>query len=544
MKVMLGAPMLSPASPALMGDRKTSKISSGILYLGSMLRAQPKLKLGEVPGVQVLLEDPNQGVRRFADEVKKQAPDIYGCTCYEFNLKETREIFRLVKMMSPKTLLFAGGPAATFAPGFVARATGADAVFRGESDFVFRSVVRQLSNGASLASIDEDGVLPVVKGVARKGGKSHKIPSLRQADYRLITPDIGLFAEAVSKLGYTDLGFTFSRGCPQPTCSFCQITSGVGNKTLETGAIISILKEIISQIPLAKYLAFGDALPGNGKQGAIRLMNAMKREGIGFPDGMHAEWSVDMLLCNGEFGKRKADVEMINLMQSLCMSGEIGVESLSEGQLRQFNKYRYTFGEIQSVLGALKSAGFPHIANIFLWGGKSTPYEAIETIERAFELAYSSCGTNLSINASPMPYLGTAEYAGFMKALKAGDPGAISAKAIMGAIGGGKQTGDANYPFTMGFTYPLDRLMQIAVLLRMDIEAKLFARGPVRPLYYFMSEDGEVHLLAMLIAIKRAAEMRRYAGSEQVEARASLALEKICADPAVAALALHIKESA
>jgi len=529
MKVMLSTTPMNRPGGDYNFHLKGARPSTGMVYLGSMLGEQGKFGFGRLTGVDVMLEEPNISEGRFLKSLNKFGPDIFCFTPYEFNLERSKELCALVKALNPNTLVFVGGPLATIAPEYVGKFIHADAVFLGEADFTLREVVNYLTRGGRLEKIDVAGVLPMKKGKPIETANSRKIQTLTQAEYRMIEPDIGLLAEVTKNAGYEKMDFAFSRGCPSKLiCSFCQLPA-TGNKALETGKIIGILKQI-KQIPGIKFMCFGDAMFGNGKDGAIRLMKEITREGISF-DGFAAEWSLDMLLKAGEKGKREADLEMLNLMKQLHIGGEIGLESLSESQLVKFNKDNYTYEEIKRVLSAVKDQGIITSSGIFLWGFDTTCKEVIETIERAFDLAHSLRRVPITFIDGPVPYMGTVEYAKFMEARKNGGEEFEAALVLMNEYGLVKKTSSRDYPVTLKAPMPLqDMLLQQAIVEMSKMTEKMSFEGREYPPLGLFQMDGdgdEAHLLTMLLAIKKVASEGKYPQSKEVLEMANRALDSI-----------------
>ena len=537
MKVMLSTTPMCRDNDALNG-MESARPSTGMVYLASMLGKQGKF--GTLKVADAILEEPNMNIRRFAESVAREKPDVFGFTAYEFNLKEARELRNLVKKISPETLVFVGGPTATLAPEYVARVTGADAVFRGESDFALPKVIKELDKGIPLRKISAPGFVPVVNGKPVWNPGSDKMPVLTLAEYKLIEPDISLIAGITSKTGYRLMDFAFSRGCPyKVVCSFCQFSTGVTNRWLGVDATIGILKQI-AKIPGLILMCFGDAAVGNGKEGAIKLMREIEKEGMKFMFGYNGEWSLDMFLKQGKIGNREVDLEMINLMRSAHFGGEIGVESLTSGQLIKFNKMRHSFGETMRVLEALKANSICHNFGIFLWGFDTKPEDTIENIGRAFKLANGLGGTNMYIVNSPTPYFNTGEYQKFMKALADKSEAGRQVKTTLEMLGRLEDTGDRKFPYHMETTLPLDTLMLKAYVKQVHMHLsglEKFVDYPPKGL--FNSKEDELNLLSILISIKVEAE--KDPARIETARKAQTALEEICKINGMAKMAGQIE---
>jgi hypothetical protein len=410
MKVMLSnTPLGQEKGLRLRRGRNVLRPSTGMLYLASMLKAQPKLGFPKV--ADVILEEPNlEGSR---ERISAFGPDIFGVTAYEFNIREVRDLVQSVKSENPDTLVFIGGPTATEAPNFVMHFTGADAVFRGEADLTFRRVVEHLDQGGKLQDVDEAGVLVRDGERTVSTASSKQRPVLSKDDYEAIEPDIGLIAELDDKADYFGIDFAFSRGCPYARCSFCQIAPVGRHRKLSHEKAMGIIKEIHS-FARRKSLVFGDGTFGGGNKGAKALLRSIIDNYLHF-NVMFAEVSVPMFLENGEFGQRNPDMELLSLMRLAGMNVfEMGVESLVESQLKKFNKHRYTYDEVLRVFEAMRSIGHNGFAPTHLMSVDSTAEEVVEGIRKSFEVK-NRFGKILSVSDMVSPFLGTGEYRKIMR---------------------------------------------------------------------------------------------------------------------------------
>jgi hypothetical protein len=433
MKVMLSnTPLGKTQRMGLRTDERTLRPSTGILYLASMLGKQRRLGLSRI--ADVMLEEPN--VTGSAARIGRYGPDIFGVTAYEFNLDEVKGLIADVKGQSPDTLCFVGGPAATKVPRYVMSFTGADAVFRGEADMTFRNVVAHIKNGGKLKDVRERGVsVRDGKSIIETSGSGER-PHISMNTFEMIDPDIGLIHDLQSLASYEGIDFSFSRGCPSPTCSFCQISTVPGHRRLSDEKAISILKEI-SGIPGVRVLVFGDGTFGGGNGGARRLLRMIQDEGLAFPYGMYAELSVEMLLQKGELGQRSPDPELLSLMKETGLRHfEIGIESLSEDQLRKFNKLRFTFDEVCGIFDAIESVGLNGFGPIHLMGIDTVSEEVVDTITKAFMLQARFGPDILSVCDTVIPFVGTGEYQKFMRYMREDPSGATRVRKMLEQVDG------------------------------------------------------------------------------------------------------------
>ncbi len=495
-----------------------------MLYLASMLGKQRKLGLPKT--ADVMLEDPNIDGSR--ERISRFGPDVFGVTAYELNLDEVRELLAAVKELDPGTSCFVGGPAATSVPDYVLHFTGADAVFLGEADLTFRKVIEHLDSGGKLRDVDAEGVL-VRDGDNVEGNR--KKPFLPQDVYEAIEPDMGLIAELHSVAGYHAIDFSFSRGCPAPRCTFCQISPVSGHRRLSDEKAVRIMKEIATFCRRAA-MTFGDGTFGGGKEGAKSLLSMMEREGIHFPL-MFAEVSVEMLLEDGELGPRKADTELMRMMRDANLCFEVGIDNLTENQLKKFNKFRYTFDEICRMFEGMREAGLHGYGGIHLAGTDTVCEDVVECMKRAFEIKNRFGRKIIDVSDTVTPFVGTGEYRKFMRF--ADDDNSAAAALLMTFQELGYMTDISEYepdnPFLLRHT-PVIRDQLLFKVLFLDYHARMLAACSTPDLITSIELDE----FNMLLRLLEAGHLIEYHHPERAALGWSIedALSEAAKDPDVA----------
>ncbi len=471
----------APVTKDIYCDPKTShgamRPSTGILYLGSMLGKQPAAGFPN-KAADVLLEDPN---KKGTDErVARYGPDVFGVTVYESNIKEVAELISQVRAINPKTLCFAGGPAASAIPNHVLRVTGADAVFCGEADITFRKTIEHLAQGKKLEDIYQPGVH--VKG-AYCDGTSKALPKLTRDEYEAIEPDLSLIRHLDPSADFRSIDFAFSRGCPYQRCSFCQLPSKSGFRHLSVQKTIRLIREI-SQMPNVEQLVFGDGTFSGYKEGARRILERMVAEKISFKKGISAEIAVDLCLEKGSVGHREIDWGFLRLLRATGMTCELETGSLSSAQIENFSLPRFSFPELMNLLDAMKTLGMESSGSMMLSGFDTKCEDVIEVIQRYFNLKAHFPDFELDIADAISPYIGTGEYAKFLSALKNEASGSFAIRSDMVRFGGLEdisQDGD-EHRYLLRSSIPLSDpvLMKAmadsrntALLLDMDLEPEM-----------------------------------------------------------------------
>lgn len=168
---------------------------------------------------------PEELGRRIADF----KPDIIGITSCGMNFRQALEAVRAAKAAAPEAVVVAGGPhASAWAKGVLKHAE-IDLVLKGEADFAFGDLVRELSLPEPVwarvpgLARREDGIV-----VEAPAAVVENLDSLALPDYRFIRLDeylrrgYGLFCD-----GRPNAPIQTSRGCPG-TCAFCGVAAVSG----------------------------------------------------------------------------------------------------------------------------------------------------------------------------------------------------------------------------------------------------------------------------------------------------------------------------
>ena len=131
------------------------------------------------------------------ESLLKTKPKIIGLGVYIWNAEETLQVVKLLKKVSPETLIILGGPEVTYETEQQEIAALADYVITGQADITFQEVCRELLNG----------IKPLQKIIKAKIFKLNEI-NLPYAEYT--DEDIK------NRVIYVEA----SRGCPFK-CEFC-----------------------------------------------------------------------------------------------------------------------------------------------------------------------------------------------------------------------------------------------------------------------------------------------------------------------------------
>ncbi len=169
-------------------------------------------------------------VDAIADQIG--AVDIFGASCYVWNMALTTEVAIEVKRRNPGALVIFGGPhVPDHDPGFLDRHPYIDITVHGEGEETFLDILRAHRNGEGYLGIPGTSVRDPATG---KTGKTKNRPRMRDIS-ELPSPYLeGLFEDimAAEKDASWNGMWETNRGCPFQ-CAFCDWGSLTASKVLE-----------------------------------------------------------------------------------------------------------------------------------------------------------------------------------------------------------------------------------------------------------------------------------------------------------------------
>jgi len=203
-------------------------------------------------------------------------PDVAGFSIIASrDIQKTIHVIREVRKRHPKTLLIAGGQAATFYDADLLE-SGIDVVVRKEGEITLKELISALQNGASEYG-QIQGVAYRRNGEVKRTGEREKLKDLDASPF----PAFDLMPEMKSRWfpGRLAGAMEMSRGCPHH-CNFCAITS-FWDGTYRRKSIGRIIEELKFLWDMGRsHLYLTDDNFGMGERFHTELFERILSEGI------------------------------------------------------------------------------------------------------------------------------------------------------------------------------------------------------------------------------------------------------------------------
>ncbi|WP_409253491.1 B12-binding domain-containing radical SAM protein [Bacillus sp. SCS-153A] len=162
------------------------------------------------------IKDPLMNI--VSDLYTKKA-DVIGFSCYIWNIEETISVVKMLKKISPETVIILGGPEVSYdVPYWLERLPEVDFFVIGEGEETFKSLLGQIYGEQNWEEVNGIGYL--------KEGKVKINPQRNKLDLREL-PSPFRFEEDLKHLSKRVTYIETSRGCPF-RCQFCLSSIEVG----------------------------------------------------------------------------------------------------------------------------------------------------------------------------------------------------------------------------------------------------------------------------------------------------------------------------
>lgn len=269
-----------------------------------------------------------------------------------YQYRKLLSISRAINRSSRKPLFIIGGHGPSPEPEFFLKKTGADVVVIGEGEETVLDLMKALSGGSSLASVE---------GIAFRDGDKITVnkrrPLIEDIDgiplpaYELFPIDYYRLLRAPNADNSDFVMPVLSgRGC-EFNCNFCY-RMDEGLRPRRNDSIIDEIKYLKKKYEIT-YVNFSDEL----------LMSSVSRTTVLCEDLIEAELNVKWC-CNGRLNFAKPDVLKL-MKQAGCVFINYGIEALDDNVLRNMNKALTTDQIVKGVEATLKAGISPGLNIIF-----------------------------------------------------------------------------------------------------------------------------------------------------------------------------------
>lgn len=331
-----------------------------------------------------------------AEKIKYHRPDIVGVSVmFTAFARDAHEIAKIVKKISPKTLVVFGGAHPSVASHRVLLDKNVDISVIGEGEETFLEIVKKYENEKSLKNI--------IGTVVRKNGKIYNnrprpyikdLDSLPLTARHLLPMDIYLRGQALDKdisynMRHPFADMVSSRGCPN-NCIYCAVPKIWGRRWRPFSAqrVLTEIKHLISRYGI-KEIHFLDDNVSVDKKRLEQICDGLIKEKIDIkwtcPNGI-AIWTLDKRLLK-------------KMKKSGCYRLTFGIESGSR-ETQEFIRKRLNLKKAQKIMKMAADLGLWTFSTYII----GFPYESIESMNQTFDYAIkSNCDFVAFILLMPFP---------------------------------------------------------------------------------------------------------------------------------------------
>jgi len=361
MKVMLIVP---PSKFVLKDKLGITSIPLGLAYLASFI---------ERDGHKVRIVDSNilgYKIEDIKGEIKKFNPHLVGVTATTSCIYDAYEVAEVVKSISPKIKVIAGGPHVTFtAPQTLEECPFIDIVVRGEGEETLRELVNNLE-----VCPENTSFLKKIKGITFKENgrivETENRPFIKNLD-EIPFPAYHLLPMNRYELeGKKFAAIVSSRGCPF-SCIFCSSSQLFGKiwRARSPENVIEEIKLLKNKFEVREIEFLDDTFTLNNKR-SERICDLLVRENLGI------SWS-----CSSRVDT--IDESLIEkLKKAGCHTIYVGIESGSQEILNIIGK-GITLTQIEKAINLIKKVNLNSFGSFII----GIPGETVKTIKKTIAFA-------------------------------------------------------------------------------------------------------------------------------------------------------------
>lgn len=324
----------------------------------------------DVPNIIVQEYTINQNTDLITGEIFKEKPDVVAFSCYIWNISESLEIAKRLKIVNPDTKIIFGGPEVSFdGEEFLGKYDFIDFIIYGEGEETFKDLLRVINEG--IESYKD------INGVIYRDSTSHEViknpprPLICSLD-DIPTPfndDLDVYK---NKIVY----YESSRGCPF-NCKFCLSSTISGVRFFSLERVKQDLKLLISAG--VKQVKFVDRTFNAKKEYALEIMKFLIEETKGIKQFINFHFEVTAHLLDDEI------LDFLETVPEGLFQFEIGVQSTNPETIKEINRST-DIVKLSEVVQRIKSYRNIH-QHLDLIAG--LPHEDYNTFRKSFNDVYN-----------------------------------------------------------------------------------------------------------------------------------------------------------
>lgn len=290
--------------------------------------------------------------------------DVYGFSCYIWNLEETLKIVDNLKKVLPSALIILGGPEVSFDGKEILEQSCADIVVKGEGEITFQKLLSKYQEGQEYSTVD--GIVYKKNQEIYETRDRLPVRDMDQLDFAYEKEDMNKYKNQI-------LYYEGSRGCPF-SCSYC--LSSV-DKRVRAHSIDRIKKDLTFFLYHdVKQVKFVDRTFNCNLSWAKDIISFLIEHDNNHTN-FHFEMAADLL-----------DDDIIKLLNRApvgLFQLEIGVQSVNEPTLASIQRAT-NIRKIEENIKKLQSARNMHIHLDLIAG---LPEEDFDTFAGSFNKVYT-----------------------------------------------------------------------------------------------------------------------------------------------------------
>lgn len=306
----------------------------------------------------------NQNTDYIAREIFKEKPDVIGFSTYIWNLRETLEISKILKIVNPKLKIILGGPEVSFEGTKLMRENPhIDFIIFGEGELTFKELLNAIYRKKQFKDI---------KGIIYREDKNVIENKKREFidDLDIIpSPYKRGTGEFENKIVY----YESSRGCPF-NCEFCLSASLKGVRYFDLERVKKDLSILIEN--KVRQIKFVDRTFNANKEYAMEIMKFIMEKD---PKDINVHFEVTAHLIDDEM------LEFLKTAKEGLFQFEIGVQSTNEKTIEAVGRIT-DFAKLSEVTKTISSYNNIH-QHLDLIAG--LPYEDYQSFKKSFNDVYA-----------------------------------------------------------------------------------------------------------------------------------------------------------